>query len=572
MRFLIETPQSVRGYLAREEARRASRRTSAQGSNLEPSTKKQKLLHGSLPPAPAQAQAHATTHSRLTEERSQIVYSSLPPAQAQVNALTDLRPGIEKQKAGHHSISPAQGNDLANHILATQTPDIDRGSLPPDLAHGSAQAHDITDLGPATKRQNLSHASLPPGRARPTSAERARAEAEYNLWRWWRAQGCDYNSVDQSGLSDTLLVSHNFDVGNYLAVQSSKVHPCACGPPKLDPYPFDASSAENCSAETPKVDAHHVPEQEMRDLSHLSPALDTAVRLPPVSGDVSLHYPLALGPVREHPDSASSDSGMGHNNTSSSPDQFASAGLNRDMGDNITAVSSNQIAFVASNCDLGDNTTAASSNHVNSFTSNGRMGDDTIAARSDQNVLSPSDSNLRDDNTPASSSRTPSVGPIRNQGGRPKGRKPRAPKIPKGRTRFQKNHPVKARVNMDVWENILLFCPPDFLLKARAISTTFRSVLKDDSLLWKRARINHFGSDMPDPPAGLSEPQYLDLLTGSGCQTRGCVSKKARKTYWALQKRLCTDCFQKAFLPVSVLSLRYKSWSYWTDVHLAQST
>ena len=183
---------------------------------------------------------------------------------------------------------------------------------------------------------------------------------------------------------------------------------------------------------------------------------------------------------------------------------------------------------------------------------------ETATPQSDPSTLG---SSLGEDTTPRSLPQTSSVGPARNKGGRPRldCRKPRARKTPKGQTRLQKNHPIKATVNVDVWENILVFCPPEFLLKARTISKTFRSVLKDDSLIWKRARLNYFGPDLPEPPLGLSEPQYADLITGSGCQTQGCTSSKTRKTYWAIQKRLCAECFQKSFLPVSELALKCRS-------------
>lgn len=153
--------------------------------------------------------------------------------------------------------------------------------------------------------------------------------------------------------------------------------------------------------------------------------------------------------------------------------------------------------------------------------------------------------------TQASSPQNPSVVPAPNQGGRPKSRKRRVYKPVKGPMRFQKNRPVDEAVNFDVWENILSFCPPAFLLKARTISSTFRSVLKDDSFLWKLSRTEHFGSDMPEPPLNLSEPQYADLLTGIGCQTRGCQAPKTRKVYWVFQKRLCDKCLKAAFLPVN---------------------
>ena len=204
---------------------------------------------------------------------------------------------------------------------------------------------------------------------------------------------------------------------------------------------------------------------------------------------------------------------------------------------------------------MGYSTTSTTSDKDVSVRSDFDKVDDTAASAAPNHLLPLSRGRFaREDTAIASSSQISAVEPIRNKGGRPKGRKPRPakkPKTPKGPMRFQKNHPVKAGVDVYVWENILSFCPPDFLLKARAISSTFRSILRDDSALWKTSRVNHFGSDMPGPPLGLSERQYADLLTGIGCQTRGCDSQKARKTYWAFQKRLCIECFHKSFVPVT---------------------
>ena len=685
-----------------QESRRASKRKSVHGSDIEPSSKKQRLLHHSLPPAPDKSPAHATTYQRPAEETPQLVYASLSSAQAQAQAHdgTNFRPSTEERKVCHQSFAPAQSHDMANHALATQKLDIDHGSLPSALTPASAQAHDITDLGPATKKPKLSYASLPRTRVRASSVERAHLEAEHmrkSLRLWCRTRGHDFNLVDQRGLSDTALLSPNFDVCKLMAVfQSSTDRHCAYGPPELDSCPFDGSSAEKRSAENPKVDAHCVPEQELHDLSDLPSAPGIAAQTCPVSCEVSLHHPPAqcstsrgrpesgeetsdssiipkttakespafgdnvdaacaplddqastpLSPINStlnvgyntrlaspdqiasagsNPDmgdnttaassdqiaSAGSNPDMGDNTTAASSDQIASAGSNPDMGDNTTAASSDQIAYLALNPDMRDNTTLASSDQIASADSNRKMGDnntaassdqipsvasnrdkrdstkagssyriasvasspdmrdDTTAAISDQNALPFPDSSLRDDTTLASPSEAPPFGPVRNQGGRPRGRKPRVLKTPKGPTRFQKNHPVKATLNIDVWENILLFCSPDFLLKARTISTTFRSILKNDSLIWKRARVNHFGPDMPDPPSGLSEQQYADLLTGNGCQTLGCESSKARKTYWAVQRRLCLECFHKAFLPVSTLISIQVVHFHRTDVHLA---
>lgn len=595
MLFHISTPQTVGEYIAKQKARRASKRKSAHGSDVQPSTKKQKLLHGSQPPAsnqapdPAPALANATTFSRPINEKSNLVDCSLPPAQAQADDVTDLGPGTKKRKAEHCSNTPAQGHDVANYELATQSLELNHDPLPP----AQTQAHDMTDLQPHTKKPKLSYANLPPARIRnrTSNVEFARTEADYyrkRLGRWCISHGFDQNLLDPGTLPDTLLMSPNFDVHNYMTTQSSKVHSDAYGPSELDVYNVDNLSPENLMPESAGMHAHNIRKQTLGDLSCHSLALDAAPQVQPTSSEVSIPYTPAQGPISKGcPGSGDETSHpqLVQNMTAEAPLAFGGkiSEVCPHLGDQTSRLSSSSSSSsinstlkspvcCSSDPNVGYNTMPANSDQISSVGLDPDIGDDTAAGSSEQIAPLSPDSSLRDETTRASSSQVSSVGRGLDKGGRPRGRKPRAPKTPKGPTRLQKNHPVKARVNIDVWENILVFCPPDFLLKARTISPTFRSVLREDSPIWKIARVNHFGPDIPDPPLGLSEPQYADLLTGMGCQTRGCASTRTRKTYWAFQKRLCIECFQKAFIPVSILILMLVLLVRWADVHLAQRT
>lgn len=700
MQFHNSTPETVGDYVAMQEARRAAKRKSSHGSDSEPSTKKQKLLHDSMPPAPTQSQAIPTPLlGTTTDGEPKLVDASLPPAptQSQAHATTGLGPRIstkKRKKYDNRSVTPAPSHDMANHGPGTQEPELDQSSCPP--------AHDITGLEPPTKKQKLSYASLPPSRIRVREpvevGERREAEFYRRLFRrWCKPNGFDPDLINESTLPDKLLLSGNFDIYEFMSSQSPENHDYASGPPEIDAYPFADASAANPMAPSPEVGAYWAPRPEPQQLFHHSPALNEHAQACPVSGDVSVHHPLAQGPISRvcsgsgdetsHPSSAqnlatvispalggevnearpplgdqtskllssvsqsfegpscsSSDPNAGHTTTSTSSDQTilvssvcdmadetvagssnqncplsldvnlkdsstptssnqvalvssirdtrdnvadtnshqippSSSDVNskdnstptssdrialvdsiRDAGDEAAIASSDQIAASYPDVSLVDNATPRSSNQITVIDSIRDAGDTTVDASQDEIAPLSLDVNLKDDNTPASLSRTHSVGPARNKGGRPRGRKPRALKPPKGPTRFQKNHPVKTTVNMDVWENILLFCPLEFLLKARSISTTFRSVLKDNSLIWKKARLHQFGPDMPDPALGLSEPQYADLVTGNGCQTGGCTSKKTRKTYWALGKRLCIECFQKSFIPPRALKRVFKEF------------
>ena len=557
--------------IAIKESRKASKRKAAYASDLEPSPKKQKALHDSVPLAPApatasapapapalnQTQSHATKSSGPTEEVATLADASPSPAQTQTHNATDFNSAGEvtrKRKFDDFSVDSVQGN----------------------------QVHNVTDLEPAPMKQKLSYATLPSAKARKrvSNEESARIGARNcrrRLESWCRQYGHDYQLLDR--LSDDVLLHPDFRAPIYMLAQTSTNRSNVQGAPDHGLYPSNGSFMEKLISGTPRVETHGAPNQNIPGLPntvtqvhagssgaflHHTPAQRQISAERPNSGDENSHPPFAqnttanasflvngvLNGACSTIKDQTSTSLSSIKSTSRSP-RYHSSDLNL-VYDTINA-SSDRSASASSVRDIA-NDTAAASLKQNVSVSSGRDVEHDTAARSDQIASLTPNSTLRDGSTNATSSQSPSVGPPRNRGGRPRGRKPRAAKplkTPKGPMRFQKNHPVKAAVNVDIWENILSFCPPDFLLKARTVSSTFWSMLKDDSPIWKISRVRHFGSDMPGPPSGLSEPQYADLLTGTGCQTRGCTSKKTRKTYWVFQRRLCMDCFHEAFLPVS---------------------
>lgn len=573
MQFQISTPQTVGADIAIKESRKASKRMAAHNSDIEPSTKKQKVLHTSLSltpipaPAPAPAhthQTHATTPFGPTPEVPKLTDSSLPPAraQSQTHNTIDLGPAsaaTKKRKPDGSSV------DL------TSFQDINYGSMHP----ARAPVQNVTDPEPATKKQKLSYADLPSAsiRKRVSSEESDRSHARNSRKRLegeCRRHGHNHHVLDK--IPDGILTSDNFDINKYMLTIGSNNQSTAYVAPQLDVSPFSDSSAERLKAETPEIDTRYAPNQDIHGPSYRPPSLNTATQVHPVSGQASLHRTPALSQIStgrlysgdEAPHSQSVQSTgaspiggkLNEARSSSSYQNSTSFSVNSMLRNPVCESSDNKVGHStsneSSNFDVAEYTAAAISSQNVSVSSKCDIGPTTAAAKLDEIApLSPG-SILTDSTTHASFSRT-SVGPPRNLGGRPRGRKPPAPKIsktPKGPMRLQKNRPVKAAVNVDVWENILSFCPPDFLLNARKVSSTFRSMLKADSPIWKISRVRHFGHDMPSPPSGLSEPQYADLLTGTGCQARGCKDTKARKTYWAFQKRLCMKCFQQAFLPV----------------------
>ena len=576
MQFQVSTPQTMGAYIATKESRKASKRKAAQASDIEPSTKKQKLLDGSvslipasaLALAPAQSQTDATTSIRPNEEAPKLTDASLPPAPAPTQPQIQTHNSIELGPAG----AATKKRKLEDSSVdSTQIQDID------------AQVHNVTNLEPATKKQKLSYANLSAAKVRKRILNEEYDRIYARNWRKrlegeCRRRGHDHHILDR--VPDPTLLSDSFDLLNYLRTIGSNNQSTAHGAPGLGVDPVDGSSVRKLKAEIPELGTYHVPNQNIRDPSHHLPSLNTAIEIHPVSGQASLHRTPASSPIsRGRPDSGDeipySQFAQNTSVTASCPIggklneaypslsyQGSTSSFSVSSTPRILACQSpdhkggHTTSNESSVRDVADSTVAAISSQNVSVSLDGDIGHDIAAAGSDNIAPMSPGSVLTGNTTHASSSQTLSVGPPRNRGGRPRGRKPLAPKIsktPKGPMRFQKNHPVKAAVNIDVWENILSFCPPDFLLKARTVSSTFLSMLKADSPIWKISRVRNFGGDMPDPPAGLSEPQYADLLTGTGCQTRGCKSKKTRKTYWAFQKRLCMECFQQAFLPVRYL-------------------
>lgn len=147
----------------------------------------------------------------------------------------------------------------------------------------------------------------------------------------------------------------------------------------------------------------------------------------------------------------------------------------------------------------------------------------------------------------------------RNVGGRPRIHplKERSSKI----LHFlRKNYPVSQEIPADIWNKIFDFSPPEFLLQARQTNSLLRMLLIKESS-WKKARLYTYGSDHPDPPLGLTEFQYADLLTGVGCQTRGCQEVQTRKVYWAFQRRWCLKCLKTNTKKVCLL-FAPGSWGY----------
>lgn len=153
----------------------------------------------------------------------------------------------------------------------------------------------------------------------------------------------------------------------------------------------------------------------------------------------------------------------------------------------------------------------------------------------------------------ADSSEQPEKRAKKNVGGRPRIH----PVKPKSTVRFfKKRTRIHQSLYPDIWSRIFDFSTPEFLLQARQTSRMLRLLLQKESQ-WRTARYSTYGFDHPDPPPGLDEMQYADLLTGSGCQTKGCKEKSVRKVYWGFQRRWCPTCLRTNTIKVFFLTWRF---------------
>lgn len=144
----------------------------------------------------------------------------------------------------------------------------------------------------------------------------------------------------------------------------------------------------------------------------------------------------------------------------------------------------------------------------------------------------------------------------KNLGGRPRKDKPNTPKQPSGPLILRKSKPVQAYVPPELWKLVLEHSSPALLLRAKNLNRNFYGLLTsgDQLSLWTTARKGTYGIDHPNPPAGISEIQYADLLEGRGCQGRACKNHKTRKTYWGFLRRWCETCLETKIVNVSTSS------------------
>ena len=170
----------------------------------------------------------------------------------------------------------------------------------------------------------------------------------------------------------------------------------------------------------------------------------------------------------------------------------------------------------------------------------------TFSSRKTSGISTPAD--VTSSNSTSRSATPAEANP--RKGGRPRADKqfPRQKEL-RVRTKLRTNRPVKNEIPFEVWQSILENCPLEFLLKAVNIAY-FKDILLRNENVWKAARLNQFGHDMPDPPPGISEHKYANLLTSSGCH--GCGDKLTRRVYWGFVRRWCDNCLSKNVAQVCI--------------------
>jgi hypothetical protein len=91
---------------------------------------------------------------------------------------------------------------------------------------------------------------------------------------------------------------------------------------------------------------------------------------------------------------------------------------------------------------------------------------------------------------------------------------------------------------------ILEFTPPQFMKKARQLSKEFKGWVDNFNSIYVNQRKENYGQDMPDPPRGITERQYNDLLGGKGCMEPSCPDFKSTRAHWSWCQRWCWDCWK----------------------------
>ncbi|KAL6716470.1 hypothetical protein ACLMJK_006037 [Lecanora helva] len=154
----------------------------------------------------------------------------------------------------------------------------------------------------------------------------------------------------------------------------------------------------------------------------------------------------------------------------------------------------------------------------------------------------------------------PTSSATRKKGGRPRTKRAALTKPLKKPTVLRRNHPVKTRLPMDIWERIFSHSKPDALFKLRSVCRAFRDQLADPKI-WEASLEVEFGASLPPAPEGLDPMNYANLLVSSGCQS--CHHANIRKTYWAFGRRYCDHCLKRHVVFERELRINLHTGNVW---------
>lgn len=176
----------------------------------------------------------------------------------------------------------------------------------------------------------------------------------------------------------------------------------------------------------------------------------------------------------------------------------------------------------------------------------------------------------------AKTPRTNSQATVKNKPrrGRPRGSTTKPPQPSKPLT-LSISRPVKQELPLDIWDQIVRYSDLKCAISISKMTRDHQELLSKSSL-WKAVRHHVYGSDHPDPPPGITERQYAQLITGIGCQDKGCNNNRAKDTCWAAQRRWCVSCLRKKTISVDSCGFFLKKYpeitKYVTRIDLANFT
>ncbi|KAJ7757013.1 hypothetical protein B0H16DRAFT_675958 [Mycena metata] len=131
-----------------------------------------------------------------------------------------------------------------------------------------------------------------------------------------------------------------------------------------------------------------------------------------------------------------------------------------------------------------------------------------------------------------------------------KAKKPTAMAKGKGKSKRQGSLEGLLDMPMDVFFEILCHLEPEYLLNLSRMNQQFRTSLMSPQsrFVWKAARYNVHGTPAPDPPTGVTEPAWANLLYTPQSACFECGKAGTNFIDFAFRRRLCLACRKEHLL------------------------